>query len=617
MEVQDQTANPTDLVDLEQQRKLAEGVLNQLGLHPNQAGARNLLDMHFQGPTSDPSASSAVSSLIHGVDQPTAPKMPTQEAIAAPAVTKVTPPPSEPTATIDKPVTSAPSVGQPLVSLGGPSIPSPSAADKITSNLNDRTLQDQSELNRLISTGSGIHQIKNPFLKGLAAVGDVAGATMFPGMERIIPGTYGHHGMLVNTQEGMIKGDLANSEQNARTGQINEAAQNQANESVNKPNELAVWMKQNPGKQISEYWNQKAASMKLTPQQAAMRYYMTPSEEGGGGLTPAEALIQVQKDIAGVKPPNAAQQEQEFQNILAKALGPNPSPKVTSDIKSLFGVIANSPDLTADEKKKAFAHLTSKTSPATQGNLAEIRTGGLLQRGLTPAIDTTTGQLTLITALDNIHNPGKFIPASQGDKSMTRESVFSDIKMNSGMAREAINNLKKPFSTEQRGQLAMALSSSDPAHAWDAFWHSSIADTLTPDQVDYVTSIASIQENAMALRSVQGLGQGSDELRSAIRKMVPSGETPNPQFGNRQLDIFDAIVSRLESGVPKSGVNKPNFPEVPKTKAENQTSVPAVQPPPELLKTTPEGHYVTSPDGKLTWQKVNGQWQEYKTSGAR
>jgi hypothetical protein len=54
----------------------------------------------------------------------------------------------------------------------------------------------QQEQHRLVSSGSGASQIHNPFLRGLATVGDVASA-FFPRISQTIPGTTMHHNLLV------------------------------------------------------------------------------------------------------------------------------------------------------------------------------------------------------------------------------------------------------------------------------------------------------------------------------------------------------------------------------------------------------------------------------------
>jgi hypothetical protein len=69
----------------------------------------------------------------------------------------------------------------------------------------------------------------------------------------------------------------------------------------------------------------------------------------------------------------------------------------------------------------------------------------------------------------------------------------------------------------------------------------------------------------MALRSIQGLGQGSDQLRGAIHAMLPGPGSPNKEYALRQLAIFNALVQTLKGGVAKSGISQPKVAPVAKT----------------------------------------------------
>lgn len=76
----------------------------------------------------------------------------------------------------------------------------------------------QQELTRLTTgpTGkSGIAQIHNPWLRGLATAGDIGLSTFLPSAAIFTPGTQLHHGMLVNQAKGLVDLDdrLANSEE--------------------------------------------------------------------------------------------------------------------------------------------------------------------------------------------------------------------------------------------------------------------------------------------------------------------------------------------------------------------------------------------------------------------
>jgi hypothetical protein len=70
------------------------------------------------------------------------------------------------------------------------------------------TLQgDTAEVNRVQNTGSGISQIKNPFWRGLAEAGDIGLRVVAPGIEPLIPGTEGRHGVKLEQAAGRVAQD--------------------------------------------------------------------------------------------------------------------------------------------------------------------------------------------------------------------------------------------------------------------------------------------------------------------------------------------------------------------------------------------------------------------------
>lgn len=102
-----------------------------------------------------------------------------------------------------------------------PNLPSPSmpqaTLDPAIQNTSARLLGDQTELKRLADTGSGVSQIKNPFLRGLARVGDVAASVVAPGVAAALPGTTNHHNFLINQEVGRVNNDLGNQQEQAQT----------------------------------------------------------------------------------------------------------------------------------------------------------------------------------------------------------------------------------------------------------------------------------------------------------------------------------------------------------------------------------------------------------------
>lgn len=87
---------------------------------------------------------------------------------------------------------------------------------------------NQAELARLQGSKPGVDQIKNPVLKTLAKIGDVAGS-LFPMQESLIPGTTLHHDVLVKQAARNVAQEEADKEKEAQIGlQGAEAKKNEA-----------------------------------------------------------------------------------------------------------------------------------------------------------------------------------------------------------------------------------------------------------------------------------------------------------------------------------------------------------------------------------------------------
>ncbi len=94
----------------------------------------------------------------------------------------------------------APSGPQPLIK---PVAPSPQMQGQ------------QAEVARLQTSPSGISQIKNPYARTGLQILDAVGGGLLPGIEQRIPGTQGHHDVLLHQAQGNVKqyGDQMNDEQ--------------------------------------------------------------------------------------------------------------------------------------------------------------------------------------------------------------------------------------------------------------------------------------------------------------------------------------------------------------------------------------------------------------------
>lgn len=173
-----------------------------------------------------------------------------------------------------------------------------------------------------------------------------------------------------------------------------------------------------------------------------------------------------------------------------------------------------------------------------------------------PVIDTANGnRLVYASAADinsaNTATPGRFAPAAQGDKALGKTALIEDIRGNLTSVRQSLSDPKMPeFTAGQRAAIALALGGPDPGGALTAAFRGGVLGTLAPQQQSYLVSLAQLKENAMAMRSVLGAGQGSDDLRAAISATIPGPRTPSKQYGLMQLNAFEKVLNRLEQGVP-------------------------------------------------------------------
>jgi hypothetical protein len=109
----------------------------------------------------------------------------------------------------------------PLAMLPTPAMPTVSRIpNEAEQNSGTSLLGHQQELKRLTDTGSGVSQIKNPFLRTLGRIGDVAESAILPTVARITPGTTMNHDRLVGQQQWYVNNDLENQHQQASNEQL-------------------------------------------------------------------------------------------------------------------------------------------------------------------------------------------------------------------------------------------------------------------------------------------------------------------------------------------------------------------------------------------------------------
>lgn len=168
-------------------------------------------------------------------------------------------------------------------------------------------------------------------------------------------------------------------------------------------------------------------------------------------------------------------------------------------------------------------------------------------------IDNNTGEPVMVNANTINDNPGRYMAGSLGQTLKNREGVFDEIKYTAGQFDDALKGMTdNDFKSLPRAQIAMALKSRDPRSAMSEFIGSEVGASLSPAQVEYVTGLTSLQESAMSLRTIAGMGQGSDTLRNAIIAMLPGPATPSIPYARRQMALFNGELEALHKPIPQS-----------------------------------------------------------------
>jgi hypothetical protein len=106
-----------------------------------------------------------------------------------------------------------------LTGIASPALSVLRQPNQAVQNTQSRLLGDQQAYQDKLTAGSGIHQIKNPLLRGLARAGDIGLSILAPGIAAATPGTENHHQFLLAQDQARIGQDIGNEQNLAQVGQ--------------------------------------------------------------------------------------------------------------------------------------------------------------------------------------------------------------------------------------------------------------------------------------------------------------------------------------------------------------------------------------------------------------
>jgi hypothetical protein len=262
----------------------------------------------------------------------------------------------------------------------------------------------------------------------------------------------------------------------------------------------------------------------------------------------------VPDDLAGKFVPDAArvsQQGLKFDKITGQVIDPasgrrynEGDPNNPSEVKAMFEGMRSTQ---ADTRK-------------FQTQLAGLRASTFNATKPISSLDTANGNAPVMVPFSDYQKyPGRYLPATEADKAIPRENLMQDIAGTSQLTRQAITNLKEDFPEDMKAKIALAASAEHPEQVLRQLVSSEALATLTPDQRQFMIATQQLAENAMAMRSILGAGQGSEDVRNAIRATLPSLLSPDRDYALSQLDAFDRTIARLHRGVPRVPLNNTPF----------------------------------------------------------
>jgi hypothetical protein len=274
---------------------------------------------------------------------------------------------------------------------------------------------------------------------------------------------------------------------------------------------------------------------------------------GGKILTPdsPEWSSDDQRLLDGAKGSVLEKQQLKIDPVYADQVGAPPNP---DDYKQG----RNDPQYAASLKKYGQEvqelRMKDKTAPRIAGAKAQ------LEYGVRQTMDANGN-----VYWDFTKNVVGQAPVGAGLTLRSKDAQMKDISVASGKARTAINNLQPgDFSPSQVVLLSKAMSEENEGAAHTLFQNLA-ANAVNDRQQDFIVWINQLNERAMSLRGIAGMGQGAQDLRNAIRAMLPGLSSGNMKMMIKQLDAFDQQVRVLEQGIGKVG--KPGTAGAPKPPA--------------------------------------------------
>lgn len=391
----------------------------------------------------------------------------------------------------------------------------PLTSPQITST---RLLGDQNELQRLGSDGSGISQIQNPLLHGLAKAGNVIESILAPRAAAVTPGTEENHQRLLGIQQGRVNSDLANQQAQAQTGQT------EAN---------TAYLAARPDIEQSKIDQRQTAVQERVGQAAAAKGQLVKWDENG---------------IPTFTDDHTSQAFADHQALSAMHQATADKSQIMADIQKNH-YMPGTPEF--DEAQRKLSQVDKRMQVAMAGL-------GLRAKGLELRQENTNASLY---GTDNAGNalPGaaqitgdagqqttvgsKFAPGAI--KQQKSVGSFNDLAGSIGHTRNALTQFFTEGGSLSDPQIVAAMT--DPNSTIGKVINGKLVQGgLSPSAITAINAVRQLHEQAGILRSTTG-GTSSEAGAQRILDVVPSSGDANAVALNK-LAEQEQVLGRLAPG---------------------------------------------------------------------
>ncbi len=420
-------------------------------------------------------------------------------------------------------------------------------------------------MNRLATTGSGISQIKSPWARIPLQIADALGRGLFPGIEMGIPGTSGHHDVLMHQQAGRLadieggENDAAKRAQEvALTRKTNaDAALAENPEPAEPTNAFQLWHQQNPEGTLAEYNAENAKAAK----------------EGKPDLHAMYADAVADALDRGVKPTDDPKVKQLAEAMQEQLRQPAPKePNKDAEAVRLYAKQSAGEELTPQET--AYLQGFEKWNKTTKTDPGVARMTVLMNGRPVQVVDPNNPENLVYDRAGHAIESGASTPGSipfQTDKALQRSFT-------SGTYSQQLNAINTArYHMETFKKLATALNNGDMqglnavSLAWQQQFGSpaptnfNLAKEAFSNEVARAFSVTNVTEGernkvaesinrASSPKQLQEAAQTADELlegkQKSLKATFESGKQGRPNFGETTVPTVNskADFDKIPSG---------------------------------------------------------------------